>query len=50
MFHTRLLPLVLVKGGVPQHFHDAARDIAQRMGGVNGPLLVKESEKEAVAA
>ena len=41
LFHTRLLPLLCVKGGLPAQFHEEAEAICKRMGGRDGPLLGK---------
>jgi len=49
-FHTRLLPLVRVKGGLPQAFHKEVDSICQRMGGSDGPLLLGEQETPKVEA
>ncbi|KAH7912613.1 hypothetical protein BJ138DRAFT_1171799 [Hygrophoropsis aurantiaca] len=46
VFHTRLLPHILLPGkpeGVPAEFHQKALDISERMGGMDGDLLVQSS-------
>ncbi|EGO03359.1 hypothetical protein SERLA73DRAFT_46635 [Serpula lacrymans var. lacrymans S7.3] len=46
VFHTRVLPHILLPGraeGVPEDFHLKALRICERMGGVDGELLVRTS-------
>jgi len=45
VFHTRLLPLLLVPGGIPQQFHGPVRAFRDRMGGPTGPLLVPNEKQ-----
>jgi hypothetical protein len=42
VFHTRLLPNLLAQApdGLPEPFHADAHDTCQRMGGVDGQLLL----------
>jgi hypothetical protein len=47
-FHTRLLPLVRVRGGLPQAFHKEVESICERMGGSDGPLLLEEQKTSKV--
>ncbi|KIM42425.1 hypothetical protein M413DRAFT_444844 [Hebeloma cylindrosporum] len=42
IFHTRLLPLVLVKGGLPQAFHKEVQSISKRMGDSKDSVLEKQ--------
>lgn len=45
LFHTRILPHILLPDqaeGVPVEFHHQALAICERMGGVDGNLLVQE--------
>ncbi|OAX41974.1 hypothetical protein K503DRAFT_767213 [Rhizopogon vinicolor AM-OR11-026] len=45
LFHTRILPHILLPGkaeGVPSEFHHKALALCERMGGVDGNLLVQE--------
>ncbi|KAF9482733.1 hypothetical protein BDN70DRAFT_874754 [Pholiota conissans] len=39
VFHTRVLPHLLVKGGLPRQFHEEVETICERLGGREGPLL-----------
>ncbi|TEB31974.1 hypothetical protein FA13DRAFT_1732253 [Coprinellus micaceus] len=39
VFHTRMLPHLLVRGGLPTAFHAEAEALAKRMGGPEGNLL-----------
>ncbi|KAF8954895.1 hypothetical protein BDZ97DRAFT_1907982 [Flammula alnicola] len=48
VFHTRLLPHILVKGGLPKQFHKDVESICARMGGPDGPLLLVEDETQKV--
>ncbi|KAF8189302.1 ribonuclease-III-like-domain-containing protein [Pholiota molesta] len=48
LFHTRLLPCLLVKGGLPKQFHEEVETICERMGGREGPLLLEEAETPKV--
>ncbi|KDR72658.1 hypothetical protein GALMADRAFT_252829 [Galerina marginata CBS 339.88] len=50
VFHTQLLPLLRVKGGLPKVFHNDAESISTRMGGEQGQLLPTEEERPKVAA
>lgn len=48
VFHTRLLPLILLPGkpaGLHDTFHANAEEICEQMGGLNAPLLVPEGQK-----
>ncbi|PPR03652.1 hypothetical protein CVT24_007766 [Panaeolus cyanescens] len=49
-FHTRVLPYLLVKGGVPGVFHQEAHSILKQMGGRNGPLLEPKKNTQTSAA
>jgi hypothetical protein len=40
VFHTRLLPLLLVNGGIPDQFHKEVLQICKLMGGNEAPLLL----------
>ncbi|KAG0707669.1 hypothetical protein DFH29DRAFT_894866 [Suillus ampliporus] len=45
LFHTRILPHILLPGkaeGVPSEFHHRALALCERMGGMDGNLLVQE--------
>lgn len=45
LFHTRILPHILLPGkaeGVPPEFHSKALALCERMGGMDGNLLVQE--------
>lgn len=45
LFHTRILPHILLPNqaeGVPLEFHHRALTICERMGGLDGNLLVQE--------
>lgn len=46
LFHTRLLPLLCVKGGLPGQFHEEVEAICERMGGRDGPLLGEETTQK----
>ncbi|KAF9525406.1 hypothetical protein CPB83DRAFT_548515 [Crepidotus variabilis] len=50
VFHTHLLPHVLVRGGLPLHFHEDAKRIASRMGGTTGSLLKSKAGEEKLSA
>ncbi|KAF5318494.1 hypothetical protein D9619_010729 [Psilocybe cf. subviscida] len=39
LYHTRILPNILTKGGLPMMFHDEVHSIAERIGGAEAPLL-----------
>ncbi|PPR04270.1 hypothetical protein CVT26_004060, partial [Gymnopilus dilepis] len=47
LFHTRVLPLLRVKGGLPGVFHDDAMLICKRMGGETGNLLQVGSTRKS---
>ncbi|KAF9041451.1 ribonuclease-III-like-domain-containing protein [Panaeolus papilionaceus] len=48
-FHTRVLPYLLLKGGVPAAFHKEAQSTLKQMGGPNGPLLTPKSQVQTSA-
>ncbi|KAJ3510106.1 hypothetical protein NLJ89_g4869 [Agrocybe chaxingu] len=48
VFHTRVLPLLLVKGGLPKVFHKDVKSQCDKFGGPEGPLLVPREEKAPV--
>ena len=52
IFHTRLLPnlLTLTPEGLPEIFHADAREACERMGGVNGQLLLDTSTQAQTAS
>lgn len=43
VFHTRLLPCMLVKGALHEAFHRDALAVCDRMGGPEGRLVIKSS-------
>ncbi|KAF9564504.1 hypothetical protein CPC08DRAFT_705248 [Agrocybe pediades] len=48
VFHTRLLPLLKVKGGLPQAFYAHADRVLKTIGGENVPLLKQNNTKVEV--
>ena len=48
VFHTRFLPHLLVNRGLPKAFHKDANSTCERMGGPQGPLLLKTDSKPKV--
>ena len=45
VFHTRLLPCMLVKGALHEAFHRDALLVCDRMGGPEGRLVINSSNK-----
>lgn len=50
VFHTRLLPHLLVNRGLPKIFHKDANWMCERMGGRHGTLLLTADAEPKVAA
>lgn len=51
LFHTRILPHILLPEkaeGVPPEFHQKALTLCERMGGVDGNLLVQDLASKRV--
>ncbi|KAF9004692.1 hypothetical protein BDQ17DRAFT_1354503 [Cyathus striatus] len=53
LFHTRMLPHLLLEGsrnspGLPSEFHEDARNVCARMGGLNVRLLSREKKRELI--
>ena len=45
VFHTRLLPCMLLKGALHEAFHSDALLACDRMGGPEGSLVINSSAK-----
>ncbi|KAF5336476.1 hypothetical protein D9611_006643 [Ephemerocybe angulata] len=50
VFHTRMLPHLLVRGGLPPAFHEEVATVAKRMGGPMGNLLHPSGKSEPTDA
>lgn len=46
IFHTKLLPLLRVRGGLPKEFHEHASKMSREMGGAEFPEIVEETVQE----
>lgn len=49
VFHTRLLPHLLLPrraDGVPDAFHEDALRMCQKMGGIDGPLILERGKDD----